>query len=111
MNRSGNAILFGLLGIGLILLPFMMALLFNAGAEAFFGDKEPMLQTLLGLLVGLFLACCLAVGIPVIGYKGFRKTAWALLVALLALNVLAIPLARWMIRTAYASPTNVIELW
>ena len=111
MNRSGNPIQIGLLVIGLIPLPFMLAGLFNAAAEAFFGDKEPIFQTLLGLLTGILLACCLAVGIPVIGRKGFRKTAWTLLIALFAFDVLAIPLGRWLIQTAYASPTNVIELW
>ena len=94
-----------------IVLPFMVAMLFNVVAEAFFGDKEPMLQTAFGLLAGIVLAGVLAVSIPRIRRAGWRKVAWTLLVALLAFDLLVIPLGRWMIRTAYASPTHVIELW
>ena len=97
--------------VALVFLPFMVALLFNAGAEAFFGDKEPMLQTLAGLLCGAFLAAFVGVFVLTARNGGMAKLANGLVIVIVLIDVLAIPIARWLIRLAYASPSNVIELW
>jgi len=97
--------------VGLVFLPFMIAGLFNAGAEAFFGDKEPMLQTLAGLALGAFLACLFAVLVLSAHRAGMTKLANALLIVIVLIDVLAIPVGRWWIALAYASPSNVIQLW
>lgn len=97
--------------VGLGLLPFMIAVLFNAGAEAFFGDKEPMLQTLVGLLLGALLAAFFGVLVLTARNAGMAKLANGLLIVIMLIDLLAIPIARWWIRLAYASPSNRIELW
>lgn len=106
-SRLAFVIYMMLLVPGLIVFPFMVAGLFNAGSEAFFGDKEPMLQTMLGLLIGGILAA----GAPAIRLAGWRRLGSILLISMLVFDVLAVPLCRWLIQTAYASPNHVIELW
>ena len=97
--------------VGLVFLPYMVALLCNAGAEAFFGDKEPLLQTLVGLVLGGFLAVFFGVLVLTARNAGMSKLANGLLIAVMLMDLLAIPIARWWIRLAYASPSNIIELW
>ncbi len=47
--------------VGLAFLPFIVSLLFNAGSEAFLGNKEPVFATAAGLLLGGLLAGSFAV--------------------------------------------------
>jgi hypothetical protein len=96
---------------GLAFLPFMVALLFGASAEAFLGAKEPMFETAAGLLIGGFLAACFGVLFLISLNAGRCQWANGVLIAVLLIDLLAIPIARWLIRLAYASPSNVIELW
>lgn len=110
-NRSATVAFFVFMVPGVIVLPFMVALLSSAWADAVYGDKEPMIQTMLGLLAGILLAAVFAIGVPKIRRMGWKRTAMTLLVSMIAFDGLAIPVARWMIATAYASPTNRIVLW
>jgi hypothetical protein len=97
--------------VGLAFLPFMVALLFNASAEAFLGAKEPVFETAAGLLVGGFLSASFGLLLVITLNAGRCKWANGLLIAVLLIDLLAIPVARWLITLAYASPSSVIELW
>jgi len=101
----------GSFAVGIVVLPFATAMLFNVGAEAFWGAKEPMFETLLGLMIGVILAYVLARSILAIDRAGRQGTATSIVLAVLACEALTVPLARWLIRTAYSSPSHVIDLW
>ena len=110
-TKHPSVLLQGALVGAIIVFPFMVSLLFSAGAEAFFGDKEPMFQVLGGLVIGIGIATVLGAGVYVLGRAGFAKLAWTIVIAIIAFDVAAIPFGQWLIRQAYASPTNVIEWW
>jgi hypothetical protein len=96
ITRTFPPIYLVLLVTGVLFLPVMTALLFNAGAEAFFGTKEPMFETILGLTVGGLLASGLGVGGAMLLATGRKRPLTALLIVVLTYDILAIPLARWL---------------
>ena len=71
---------FVLLAVGLLIFVLMVTLLFIAGAEAFTGAKEQMLETLLGLFVGGILAGVVAMSFRAIHRRGRRRAALVILV-------------------------------
>ena len=101
----------GLLVVGLLVCPWMTAILFSAVAEAFHGSEEPIFQALWGLMVGLVADVCVLALVVKLNRRQRHAAATLVLAALLLFDLAAIPVARWLIRTAYASPTNVIEWW
>jgi hypothetical protein len=99
------------LAAAVLVFPFMAASLFNAGAEAFFGAKEPMFETLGGLVIGAGIAIVLGAVVYRLARGRFTGLAWGIVIAMAAFDAAVVPFCRWLIRQAYASPTNVIEWW
>jgi hypothetical protein len=102
------------LGMSLAVFVFMVGALFNAGAEAFYGAKEPMFEMLGGFVLGGIIATGLVFLIQYLRRSGWIKLSVAVICAIILFDIAVIPFCRWIIRLAYASPNHVIDfrdLW
>lgn len=85
-------VLFYVVAVGaLSLFTLMMGFLFQAGADFFFGDKEPVFELALGLILGIMIAVKLGEKVFELAREGETRRAWAILFAIIAFDVAAIP--------------------
>ncbi len=77
--------------------PLIVAVLFVAGAEAFYGDEQPFGALSVGFLLGLAIALSLNALLPVIRRAGMNVFFIIILISIALFDIFAIPMARWLI--------------
>jgi hypothetical protein len=93
--------------IALLGLPIATAGLASTGAEAFTGDKEPMLQTAAGLFIGLVAAVLCGLALPLSAACG--GSSKYIVRVVLTVDAIAILASILLIRIAYLFPSHRIE--
>ena len=75
----------------------MLTVLFVAGADAFYGDKQPFGALSVGFLLGLAIALSLNALLPMIRRAGMNIFFIIILISIALFDIFAIPMARWLI--------------
>ncbi len=86
-NRLRVALMF----FTLLPLPLLSAFVFASYAEIFNGDKEPMIQMILGFLLGIPIAICLFIELASSVYTGHHKAANIVWLTVVILEICIIP--------------------
>ena len=77
--------------------PLVLTVLFVAGADAFYCDKQPFGALSVGFLLGLAIALSLNALLPMIRRAGMNIFFIIILISIALFDIFAIPMARWLI--------------
>lgn len=85
-------------------MPIALAGLANAAAEALWGDREPMIQSMLGFAVGIVVGFVISDLASTFARRGWSRAAKGVVTVAVVFTVLAIPIGQILIRIAYSYP-------